>query len=448
MNKKKILGILVITSLMFIPLLSPARAALPPEIQEFSETPIGTQKSYSLVWTLIKAATGTSSESITQLFSKFVGGGSDVILVTLVPEATEGYQDILGEDALPMVMKRGLAGVVEDGVMAMFNAHPRIDVIAHLADEWVPGHRQQQSVYASGYTDLHDSGIHVLWAFTRNIAYSGFVLIMIVIGFMIMFRNKIGGQTLVTIGNSIPKIVVGLILVTFSFAIAGIILDISGIFLRVISGLLETNILIHNPFKLLWGMITNHPEFAGLSGALGIAGIVMLIATSWGVAGLIALFLGVVVAGVVIIGAIKLWFALLKSYFALLLNLTVAPLVIMAGSLPGDSVAITNLFKSMLRNALVFPVAYAIVNLPYFLADRQGILLGFPSSVFPDATADLRIGGLVIGIAKILAIYVAAQTPSFMKAIIPATASRAGADSAAAVKEGFSKIPMIGGMFK
>jgi len=122
----------------------------------------------------------------------------------------------------------------------------------------------------------------------------------------------------------------------------------------------------------------------------------------------------------------------------------------MAGSIPGNSTAISNLFKSILRNALVFPVAFAIVNGVYFITDRQGIILNFPPSLLLRDGSDTinQIGPLVTGVAKIIAIYVAAQTPQFMKAIIPATASKAGADAAAAVKEGFSKVPLIGGAFK
>jgi hypothetical protein len=48
---------------------------------------------------------------------------------------------------------------------------------------------------------------------------------MIVIGFMIMFRTKLGSQTIVTVGNALPQIILGLILTTFSFSIVGLMLD-------------------------------------------------------------------------------------------------------------------------------------------------------------------------------------------------------------------------------
>ena len=52
----------------------------------------------------------------------------------------------------------------------------------------------------SGFEYLHESiQLSALWSITRNIAYLFFVIAMIIIGFMIMFRNKIGGQVIITL---------------------------------------------------------------------------------------------------------------------------------------------------------------------------------------------------------------------------------------------------------
>ena len=291
-----------------------------------------------------------------------------------------------------------------------------------------------------------ETNIDSLWSVTRNIAYIGFVLVMIIVGFMIMFRSKVGGQTVVTIGNAIPKVVVGLVLVTFSFAIAGLILDISGILMRVVAGILESDIQIHNIFKLLVGTLGLG---GGLTvGGLGIAGIILAITQALGPAGIIMLGIALIIAGIVIFGAVKLWFTLVKTYFSLLVNVIVAPLAIMAGSIPGNEAMTINIFKSMLRNALVFPLAYAIVNLPYFLIESQNrVRFTFPQTVFDDASLGDTIGPIMLSLAKIIAIFVAAQAPAFTKAIIPPTASKGGADAAGAIQQGLSKIPLVGGMF-
>ena len=399
----------------------------------------------------VSTATGAIGESISQLVSKFVTAIGDFFLTLICPQCTTANPEIQASEDIDPRMKAGVVGMVENQVTAMFNAQPNIDVVAHLSEEWVPGYKEKQSVYASGYDDLMKSGIDTLWSVTRNIAYIGFVVVMIIIGFMIMFRSKVGGQTVVTIGNAIPKVVVGLVLVTFSFAIAGIILDISGILMRVISGVLQSDVPIHNIWKLLVGTTIGSAPAVGLGGGvgLGIGGIVGLIIGSLAPVAIIAVLVALIIVIIILFGAIKLWFTLVKTYFSLLVNVIIAPLAIMAGSIPGNEAMTTNVFKSMLRNSLVFPLAFAIVNLPYYLVEKQNrITFTFPQTVFPDAGFADEIGPLMIAVAKIIAIFVAAQTPAFVKAIIPPTASKGGADVAGAIKQGLSGVPLVGGMFK
>lgn len=65
-----------------------------------------------------------------------------------------------------------------------------------------------------------------LWDAFRKIAYLVLVLIMVAIGFMIMFRMKLNPQTVIGVENALPRIVIALLLITFSFAIVGFAVDI------------------------------------------------------------------------------------------------------------------------------------------------------------------------------------------------------------------------------
>ncbi len=65
-----------------------------------------------------------------------------------------------------------------------------------------------------------------IWEVFRNFSYLLIVLLLVFVGFMIMFRWQIGGQTLVTIENALPRIVITLILITLSFPIAGAMIDL------------------------------------------------------------------------------------------------------------------------------------------------------------------------------------------------------------------------------
>lgn len=386
----------------------------------------------------------TNANNVEKSASKSILGHSMSLFQSACPTCFKN------SDELPDGLKTGLVEMVDKGVVAMFDNQPRVNVVAHLAEEWVPGYKETNSVYASGYDDLKTAGVTDLWSKTRNIAYAGYVIIMIVIGFMIMFRNKIGGQVMVTLGNSLPKIVFSLILVTFSFFIIGFIIDIGGMLRNVISGIYypgspDSAITIHNPFILFSDFVTKRLT---ATGALGLGGIVLMFITAFSPVGILLSLFGLILSGFVIVGAIKLWITLLKAYFGLLANVVLAPFTIMLGALPGNDSSMMNTFKSAARNVLVFPIAFAIVNLPYFI-DGQGITLAFPESLVGRTTlsGDI-IPDLVISIAKIAAIYAAASAPSIAKSIIPATASKSGMDTSQAIKDSMSKTPLIGGLFK
>lgn len=65
-----------------------------------------------------------------------------------------------------------------------------------------------------------------LWIIFRNLTYLFAVIVFVIIGLAIMLRVRIDPRTVMTIQNQIPKIIIALILITFSFAIAGLLVDL------------------------------------------------------------------------------------------------------------------------------------------------------------------------------------------------------------------------------
>lgn len=122
-----------------------------------------------------------------------------------------------------------------------------------------------------------------LWSVFRNIIYVVFILVFLIIGLAIMFRVKIDPRTVMTLQNQIPKIIIGLILVTFSIAIASLLIDlmyvisflIVGIFGQVDSSLLDSSkiginlVSSTNPFNAI-SQVTTHIDGGG---AIGIANV-------------------------------------------------------------------------------------------------------------------------------------------------------------------------------
>jgi hypothetical protein len=112
------------------------------------------------------------------------------------------------------------------------------DYFSYLAQNFgLTKHAYAQS-YGIGFTGLHP--ILNIWTAFRNIVYLLFVLVFVVIGIAIMLRVKIDPRTVMTIQNQIPKIIIGILLVTFSFAIAGFLIDLMYVFIYLFYGIFSS----------------------------------------------------------------------------------------------------------------------------------------------------------------------------------------------------------------
>ncbi len=75
--------------------------------------------------------------------------------------------------------------------------------------------------------------IHI-WKKLRDISFLIIALAMIISGFLIMFRAHMDPQHAIKLENSLPKIILAIILINFSFAIAGFMIDIMYIMTGII----------------------------------------------------------------------------------------------------------------------------------------------------------------------------------------------------------------------
>lgn len=82
--------------------------------------------------------------------------------------------------------------------------------------------------------------IEGIWRVMRDASYLLIVLFFILVGFMIMFRMKLNPQTVISVENSLPRVVISLLLITFSFAISGFMIDLMYVLIAVIISLLGT----------------------------------------------------------------------------------------------------------------------------------------------------------------------------------------------------------------
>jgi hypothetical protein len=129
--------------------------------------------------------------------------------------------------------------IAPSAIGQMFNSKPASGVqeVKNIASKlFDPPTASAQGV---GYTKLSGAGnIRAIWTASRNTAYLFIIVLLIAAGFMVMFRFQLNPQTVVTVQMMIPKLAVTIFLVTFSYAIAGFVIDNICVVIALIFGFL------------------------------------------------------------------------------------------------------------------------------------------------------------------------------------------------------------------
>lgn len=230
------------------------------------------------------------------------------------------------------------------------------------------------------------------WKIFRNISYSFIVIISIFIGFAIMFRVKLSPQASVTIQSAVPKIIIALILITFSYAIVGFLVDIMFVVSNLILALF-TNYLPYKPdgFPITdnWDLIVAMLKM-GLN-ALIFPFLIMALITGTG-----AIFAGTGIGGLVLLGGlagivifaivlliafIRILFMLAKSYVNVVLSLIFAPIILLAGAIPSMN-TVGSWFQGIISNLLIFPVVLTLTCVAGLIAKTGAGALFSPLAQF------------------------------------------------------------------
>ena len=231
-----------------------------------------------------------------------------------------------------------------------------------------------------------------VWSAMRNTAYLFFAFIFIVVGLMVIFRVKIDPRTVIAVQTALPRMVISLLLVTFSYAIVGLLIDVMNVVIGIFVWLFHTADLIDVPKTTIAEIQTNNvlaivfKMFGGelLCGIPGVGAICQITKTGpgWAISEIIrgslsgvagaTVWLGSLVLGNSIIELIfsvalavsifKLLFSLIMAYVSIIISVLMAPLQIAFNAIPN-----WNTFKAWLVNLLaslsVFPTVAAMLIL-------------------------------------------------------------------------------------
>ena len=251
-----------------------------------------------------------------------------------------------------------------------------------------PAHALGLNDYPGGFTVFQP--VLKIWKIFRNIAYLVFIVIFVIMGFMIMFRAKLNPQTVISIQTAIPKIIIGLLGVTFSYAIAGLILDISQLGMNLVFEILLTPNLSPeiapgikqgfdlDMFKLLDALLFDPSTIQDnfISGSNVITTIINAISKlikiiTFDNANLFSLILSIVIVS----NMFKIFFMLLTKYVQIIFGVIFSPLVFLIGTLPGQTGgAISNWFRSQLAHVLVFPATFFVFAIALLLYNSTLII--------------------------------------------------------------------------
>lgn len=233
-----------------------------------------------------------------------------------------------------------------------------------------------------------------LWRATRDVAYVFFVIVIMVMAFMIMFRVKISPQAVITVQSALPKIVIAMVLVTFSYAIAGFLIDLMyvviGLFSLILGGLAGGNVgqmftNMTTPAVGIVGVISFYLLFSLLGFASVVRGIFLagggaapgtvtdpgsLLHTAGGVtlvSFLLAIVFVILVIATLFVG-FKIALMLLKAFVNVVLLTIVAPLIFVFSTI-SSGLSLSSWVRDMIGNLAVFPVVGLLFSLSFmFLA--------------------------------------------------------------------------------
>lgn len=260
-----------------------------------------------------------------------------------------------------------------------------VEYIAYLRDSFSNPFGAQPA-YAQGIGFSSLSPVLGLWRLFRNLAYFLFVIIFLVTGFLIMFRSKIGGQAAVTVQQALPKMIVSLLLVTFSYAIAGLLIDVMYLLIYLIIGIFQIQghadldfaelvrkAFEYNIFSNGLDLIANGRSggmVGDIAGALGNLTVDALgLEQGWlgayVVQGAANIVFTLILAVAILVALFRVFFNLLISYISVFLLVIFSPIQLLLGALPGQN-TFGPWVKSIFEKLLVFPVIIAMIFIAYY----------------------------------------------------------------------------------
>ena len=272
-----------------------------------------------------------------------------------------------------------------DHLIAALYANPSASTYAFIQDMGQSLGFIPKTAYAQGVGFSGLSPLLPLWKAFRNVAYLLLAVFMIVIGFFIMFRKKIDPKTVMTVQNALPNVVVTLLLITFSYAIVGLLIDVMYLLIAISISILQPvskNVITSDtmnmfmagsfvgPLQMLWsggleGALTGFlalfnlqlPQSASSAAPQEFQGLLSFFVSNIAnpKATLPTFIIVFIYACAFLFAVIRLLVVLIKAHVQIIMSLIISPFQLLLGVFPGSH-AFEGWIKNLIANIAVFPI--------------------------------------------------------------------------------------------
>lgn len=266
--------------------------------------------------------------------------------------------------------------------------------------------------------------IQGLWLAARNAAYLLMTFVVVILAVLVMLRQKISPQVVLTAQSALPRVAIALLAITFSYAIAGFIVDLGFVVQGVVSGLMAAivakggageTIYIFNQVNngvssiLTYGLAFIMSSFSTNGGI--IANIVnggspvadAVLNAVFTVGGTLDVILGLVVMILLVVALFRIFFLMLMTYVKFILTVISGPFVLLMSVL-GVGGGLMGWLRSLIAQMAVFVAVGLLVMFAHVFFWGFGNEVGFPpafaipgvNGVLGDALNVFHIKALVV----------------------------------------------------
>lgn len=214
-----------------------------------------------------------------------------------------------------------------------------------------------------------------LWRIVRNLSYALMAIIMVIIGVMIMTRKKINPQTMVSVQYAIPKIIIALILITFSYPIGATIASVAW----ALRGSASAIVYDLGGFRdlAIWPLVSGSSIVGGLI-------IALVVGLATGGVGLVTMLLSAAGFILALVIYIAIHVKILIIYLQIVTQTITSPLTFAWSAVPGNESKVTDWFKSVFVKVGALLGMKAVITMTHLVA----ILLSVETftSILSDGT--------------------------------------------------------------